>query len=180
MHRVRASLLPRIPHLRTILATLGLASLVPACSLLVDFVDASCDGGSCADASPEATLDAKPDVADAAPFDASRICQGKLDGYYCGYNGLNGQPPPDWRVRCVDGGPIVTVCDAGCVAFPNGYADRCNECPGFANGDYCGSQFAGYGASNSAFLISCGQGIAAIQVLCANGCQPGPGDASCK
>lgn len=176
MQRVGAPHLPRIGPF----VALFLLTLAPACSLIVSFIDASCDGGGCVDASPDVSNEAGADVVDAAAYDASRICQGRIDGYYCGYNGLNGQPPPDWRVHCVDGGASIRVCDAGCLAFPSGYADRCNECPGFPNGDYCGSQFAGYGTSNDAFLISCGQGLAAIQKLCTNGCQEGPGDASCK
>ncbi len=164
----------RLIHVFALIAS---GAVTAACSLLVNFVDASCDGGACADSGSD-VLDAGSDVVDAA-FDASRICENRVDGYYCGYNGLNGQAPPDWRVHCVDGGAIVRVCDAGYLAFPSGYPDRCNECPGFPDGTYCGSQFSGY-TYNGNFLLSCGQGIAAIQVLCANGCQEGPGDASCK
>ena len=153
--------------------------LTAACTLLVDFVDQ--DAGP--DAAPDVAVDAPADVADAAveaPYDASKICKGLEDGWYCGYNGLNGSPPPEWLVHCVDASAIVRDCDAGCLAFPSGTSDRCNECPGFPNGNYCGSQFSTYAADNGPYLISCGQGIAAIQTKCTNGCQPGPGDASCK
>jgi hypothetical protein len=154
--------------------------LTSACSLLVQFVDAP-DAG-------DASFDAQSDVlehdgqadADAAAYDASKVCKGLGNGWYCGFNGLNGNPPPDWLVDCVDGSPIVRVCDAGCLAFPSGTSDRCNECPGLPNGNYCGSQFPTYQSDNAPYLISCGQGIAAIQADCTNGCQPGPGDASCK
>jgi hypothetical protein len=155
--------------------------LAASCSLLVTFVDV--DGGL--DATADAPIDVVIEAGDASDagidvYDASKICKGESDGWYCGFNGLNGSPPPDWLVHCVDAAPIVRVCDAGCLAFPSGTSDRCDECPGFANGDYCGSQFSTYAADNGPFLISCGQGIAAIQVKCANGCQAGPGDASCK
>jgi hypothetical protein len=156
--------------------------LTAACSLLVNFVDAR-DGGTDADALADVSSDVQDDGGLDAPadvYDASMVCKGLTNGWYCGYNGVNGTPPPDWLVHCIDGSVNVRVCDAGCLAFPSGTSDRCNECPGFPNGDYCGSQFSTYAPDNGAFLISCGQGIAAIQVKCANGCQPGPGDASCK
>jgi hypothetical protein len=157
--------------------------LTAACSLLVNFVDAP-EGG--VDASLDAPLDvirdASPDALDAAldVYDGSKVCKGLGDGWYCGYNGLNGTPPVDWLVHCVDASPTIRVCDGGCLAFPNGTSDRCDECPGMPNGDYCGSQFSTYAADNGPYLISCAQGLAAIQGKCANGCQPGPGDASCK
>ena len=156
--------------------------LTAACSLLVDFVDAP-------DAGPDAALDAPADVAldasDAAAeaeagYDASKVCKGLSDGWYCGYNGVNGTPPPNWLVHCVDASAIVRVCDGGCLAFPSGTPDECNECPGMPNGSYCGSQFPTYTKYNAQFLLTCSQGIAAIQMNCTNGCQPGPGDASCK
>jgi hypothetical protein len=148
------------------------------CSLLVQFVDAPDAGDASSDASP--VLDARPDVHDAAGYDASKVCKGLLDGWYCGYNGLNGTPPPSWLVDCIDGSAVVRVCDAGCLAFPSGTSDRCDECPGLPNGSYCGSQFPTYAADNGPYLITCSQGFAAIQGSCTNGCQPGPGDASCK
>jgi hypothetical protein len=158
----------------------SVSALAASCSLLVTFVDV--DGGL--DATADAPIDVVilGDASDAGidVYDASKICKGESDGWYCGFNGLNGQPPPDWLVHCVDAAPTVRVCDGGCLAFPNGISDRCDECPGMPNGDYCGSQFSTYATDNAPFLISCGQGIAAIQVKCANGCQPGPGDASCK
>ena len=159
----------------------SVSALSAACSLLVTFVDV--------DAGPDATADAPFDVVveagDASDagvdvYDGSKVCKGLSDGWYCGYNGLVGSPPPEWLVHCVDAAPTIRVCDAGCLAFPSGTSDRCNECPGFATGDYCGSQFSTYATDNAAYLISCAQGIAAIQVKCANGCTPGPGDASCK
>jgi hypothetical protein len=149
-----------------------------ACSLLVTFVDAP-DAAS-NDASVDVVQeDVRPDVAPDV-YDASKVCKGLGDGWYCGFNGLNGNPPANWLVDCVDGSPIVRVCDGGCLAFPSGTSDRCDECPGMPNGTYCGSQFPTYQADNAPYLITCGQGIAAIQTKCANGCQPGPGDASCK
>jgi len=157
--------------------------LTAACSLLVNFVDAPEAGIDASfDGSYDAPADAGSDALDAAldVYDASKVCKGLQDGWYCGYNGLNGAPPTDWLVHCVDASPIVRVCDAGCLAFPNGTSDRCNECPGFPTGDYCGSQFSTYAADNGPYLISCAQGLAAIQGKCTNGCQPGPGDASCK
>ena len=167
---------PEIVRARAIL--LCASSLTVSCSLLVTFVDV--DGG--ADAIADASFDAEAgDASDAADvYDASRICKGESDGWYCGFNGLNGSPPPNWLVHCVDASPIIRVCDAGCLAFPSGTSDRCNECPGMPDGLYCGSQFSTYQVDNGPFLISCGQGIAAIQVKCVNGCQAGPGDASCK
>ncbi len=150
-----------------------------ACSLLVTFVDAP-------DAGPDATFDAQSDAAGDASdagldaFDASKLCKGEIDGWYCGFNGLNGSPPPSWLVHCIDASATIRVCDGGCLAFPSGTSDRCDECPGMPDGVYCGSQFPTYATDNAPFLISCGQGIAAIQVKCVNGCQPGPGDASCK
>ena len=154
------------------------SALTFSCSLIVTFVDV--DGGS--DATTDASADVVSDVSDAGAdvYDASKICKGLGDGWYCGFNGLNGTPPPNWLVHCVDAAPIVRVCDGGCLAFPSGTSDRCNECTGLPDGLYCGSQFATYATDNAPFLISCGQGIAAIQVKCVNGCQPGPGDASCK
>ena len=159
------------------------SALTVSCSLLVTFVDV--DGGL--DATADARVDAPSseagsDASDAGPdvYDASKLCKGEIDGWYCGFNGLNGSPPPNWLVHCVDAAPIVRVCDGGCLAFPSGTSDRCNECTGMPDGLYCGSQFSTYAADNGPFLISCGQGIAAIQVKCINGCQPGPGDASCK
>jgi hypothetical protein len=154
------------------------ALAAPACSLLVQFVDAP-DAG---DAQADVAVDAAKDVGvDASAYDASKVCTGLGDGWYCGYNGLNGTPPPSWLVECDAGHPfVIRVCDAGCLAFPSGTSDRCNECPGMPNGTYCGSQFPTYAVDNAAYLISCGQGIAAIQQLCTNGCQAGPGNAACK
>jgi hypothetical protein len=153
--------------------------LTAGCSLLVSFVD-SPDGGS--DATFDSPSDSPADASDAGPdvYDGSKVCKGIGDGWYCGFNGLNGAPPKDWLVHCVDASPIIRVCDGGCLAFPSGTSDRCDECPGMPDGVYCGSQFPTYAADNGPFLISCGQGTAAIQVKCVNGCQPGPGDASCK
>ena len=159
------------------------ALVTPACTLLVNFVDAPDAGeASVKDVVVEATLDAggEPEVKPEAGYDASKVCKGLMNGWYCGYNGLNGSPPPDWLVDCIDGGPVVRVCDAGCLAFPSGTSDRCNECPGMPNGNYCGSQFSTYQADNGPYLISCAEGLAAIQVDCANGCAPGPGTAACK
>lgn len=152
------------------------AAITPACSLLVQFVDAP-DAG---DGSSDVQVDVLDAARDTAGFDGSHVCTGLGNGWYCGYNGLNGNPPPDWLVFCDAGKPTIRVCDAGCLAFPSGTSDRCNECPGFASGEYCGSQFSTYQADNAPFLLSCSQGIAAIQTDCTNGCQPGPGDASCK
>ncbi len=173
----------RLPSVRARAVFLLALPLTAACTLLVNFVDAP-------DASLDAQTDVAPDVRDAASdasdaaadvvYDASKVCKGLMDGWYCGYNGLNGQPPANWLVHCIDAAPSVRVCDAGCLAFPSGTSDRCNECPGIADGVYCGSQFSTYGTDNGPYLITCGQGIAAIQKLCANGCAPGPGDASCK
>ncbi len=160
--------------------------LTAACTLLVDFVDApdaSLDA-STLDAALDAhdASDALPDVLDAGldVYDGAKVCKGLGDGWYCGFNGLNGDPPPNWLVHCVDAAPVIRVCDGGCLAFPSGVSDRCNECPGIPDGVYCGSQFSTYAADNAPFLITCGGGVAAIQVKCALGCQPGPGDASCK
>jgi hypothetical protein len=152
-----------------------------ACTLLVKFIDAP-DGGDASFDAPydDVSRDAAEEDTSAEGYDASKVCKGLGDGFYCGYNGLNGQPPADWLVDCVDGSAIVRVCDAGCLAFPSGSPDCCNECPGEPNGMYCGSQFPTYPSFNAAYLMSCGQGIAAIQTKCTNGCQPGPGDASCK
>ncbi len=158
--------------------------LVPfaaACTLLVHFVDtpdASLDATSSDatfDASADGSTDAGVDV-----YDAAKLCKGLGDGWYCGLNGLNGTPPAEWLVHCVDASAVVRVCDGGCLAFPSGVADRCNECPGMPDGVYCGSQFATWGTDNAPYLISCEQGYAVIQMKCVIGCQPGPGDASCK
>ena len=150
---------------------------MPACSLLVQFVDAP-DAGK-ADVADVVVMDVRPDIA--APYDASHVCTGLPNGYYCGFNGLNGNPPVNWLVVCEAGKPdTIRDCDAGCLAFPNGTPDECDECPGKPTGDYCGSQFGTYTPYNAAYLISCAQGVAAIQGQCTNGCQPGPGDASCK
>ena len=159
----------------------SVSAFAASCSLLVTFVDV--DGGR--DATTDAPADVASDAGDAGDagvdvYDASKLCKGEIDGWYCGFNGLNGNPPPNWLVHCVDAAPIVRVCDGGCLAFPSGTSDRCDECPGMPDGIYCGSQFPTYAVDNAPFLISCGQGIAAIQVKCVNGCQPGPGDASCK
>jgi hypothetical protein len=161
-----------------------LFALLPAsgCSLLVQFVDAPDGGDASFDAIAdvhaaivEAGVDAKPDV-----YDASKVCTGLENGWYCGFNGLNGSPPPDWLVDCVDGSPIVRVCDAGCLPFPSGTSDRCKECPGMPDGVYCGSQFPTYASDNASYLISCAEGLAVIQMDCTNGCTAGPGTAKCK
>lgn len=164
-----------------VLLALPVTWLAAACTLLVDFVDA--DAGP--DASLDSAFDALADASDASDaaidvYDASKICKGLGDGWYCGYNGPSGDPPPTWLVHCVDASPIVRVCDGGCLAFPSGTSDRCNECPGMPDGVYCGSQFSTYGSDNGPYLITCQSGIAAIQVKCVNGCAPGAGDASCK
>jgi hypothetical protein len=157
--------------------------LTASCTLLVDFVDAP---DASVDASFDAALDTNAfDASDASDavldaYDGSKVCKGLENGWYCGFNGLNGDPPANWLVDCVDASPIIRVCDGGCLAFPSGTSDRCNECPGMPDGVYCGSQFSTYATDNAPYLITCGGGIAAIQVKCANGCQPGPGDASCK
>lgn len=160
-----------------------LALPLTACSLLVNFVDAP-------DAAPDASFDVVVAPPDAGPdaiadtgvdvYDGSQVCKSRGDGWYCGFNGLNGTPPPNWLVHCVDAASTIRVCDGGCLAFPSGTSDRCDECPGMPNGTYCGSQFATYAADNGAYLITCNQGIAAIQVKCANGCTAGAGTAACK
>ena len=157
--------------------------LIAACTLLVNFVDAP-EGGvdASTDVSPSDVAVDGSDASDAAldVYDASKVCKGLGDSWYCGFNGLNGDPPADWLVHCVDASAIVRVCDAGCLAFPSGTSDRCNECPGFVDGVYCGSQFSTYQTDNAPYLITCSEGIAAIQVKCANGCGAAPGDAACK
>ena len=151
-----------------------------SCSLLVQFRDEPDAGDAALDAAPDVGLDVAREAEAAAPYDASHVCTGLMNGWYCGFNGLNGNPPTDWLVYCDGGLPNVRVCDAGCLAFPSGSPDCCDECPGNPNGTYCGSQFATYPSYNASYLISCGGGMAAIQMNCTNGCTPGPGTAACK
>ncbi len=176
---------------RGLLAAGVLLIAAPSCTLLVDFVDqplVDCEAGECLDAAPDVSIpDAKadagdtPDVLDADTPDVSALCKGKLNGFYCGYNGLNGlAPSPDDLVHCVDGGTSLVLCDAGCVGFPAGYPDRCSECTGKATGYYCGSQFTGYGIADKDVLLYCAGGKATVQMVCANGCAPGAATASCK
>ena len=163
-----------------------LALLVPGCTALVDFIDAPvdpCEAGLCRDQSLDVlVVDAAPDVRDAsfdASFDATGACKAKANGFYCGNNGLTVLVPKEYLVQCKDASAVLTLCDGGCLAFPTGYPDRCDPCPGKPNGTYCGSQF-NLGVDNAQYLLSCGTGSAVIQKLCANGCAPGAGDASCK
>jgi hypothetical protein len=164
-------------------AFFGLALLAPGCTALVDFVDAPvdpCEAGLCKDQTLDVgNGDAAPDVRDAAAIDASGACKGKGNGFYCGNNGLTVLLPKEYLVECRDASAKVTLCDGGCLAFPSGYPDRCDPCPGKANGNYCGSQL-GLGAENAQYLLSCGNGSAVIQKLCATGCAGDAGTAKCN
>lgn len=164
-------------------ALVGLALLAPGCTALVDFIDAPvdpCEAGLCDDQTLDVRGDAAPDVRDAAVvIDAAGACKTKLNGFYCGNNGLTVLLPKEYLVECKDASAKLTRCDGGCLGFPAGSPDRCDPCPGRTNGTYCGSQL-GLGTSDGEYLLSCGNGSAVIQKLCANGCEPGAGDAGCK
>ena len=124
-----------------------------------------------------------PDVRDAGPPDVATLCKGKDNGWYCGYNGLNGvAPSKDDLVECRDASVYkLTLCDAGCLAYPNGVPDRCNECPGMKDGYYCGSQFPSGLADNATTLVLCTQGVGTVEQNCApKTCAPGPGTAKCQ
>lgn len=115
---------------------IGLAPLA-GCTLLVGFIDQpiedTCDGSSC-DASIDAS-DASADtngkdtyvadVRDAGPPDVALLDKGKSNGWYCGFNGLNGTAPSkDDLVECHAGGVFVlTLCEGGCLSSPNGVPD---------------------------------------------------------
>lgn len=162
--------------------------------MLVDFVDQpvdACDGAACdgdlADrfVLPDSSLDGKPavDVYDAGPPDVATLCKGKIDGWYCGYNGLNGvAPSKDDLVECRDASVYkLTLCDGGCLPYPNGVPDRCNECGGMKDGYYCGSQFPSARPENANVLVLCTKGTGTIEQNCPPMmCVPGPGTASCK
>lgn len=164
-------------------AFFGLALLAPGCTALVDFIDAPfdpCEAGLCKDQTVDvAAVDAGTDARDAAGIDASGACKTKSNGFYCGNNGLTVLLPKEYLVECRDAAALVTRCDGGCLGFPATYPDRCDPCPGKANGTYCGSQFK-LGAEDSEFLLSCGNGSAIIQKLCTLGCTGDAGTATCK
>ena len=166
-------------------ALLALSAVLPACTLLAEFIDATvdpCDGGQCLDATIDAAFDSKvdaaPDVKDAA-IDATGACKGKSNGLYCGNNGLPVPIPKDYLVNCHDGGVTLTLCTNGCLAFPKGIPDRCDPCAGRGNGSYCGQSFWP-GSENAPFRISCGNGTAIIQENCVNGCTISDGGSVCK
>jgi len=179
---------------RRALLTLAIATsaCAAACSLLVDFVDAPDAGGCFGDTCDASLFDADtfdaadayhPDVRDAGPPDVATLCKGKDNGWYCGYNGLNGvAPSKDDLVECRDASVYkLTLCDAGCLAYPNGVPDRCNECPGMKDGYYCGSQFPSGLADNATTLVLCTQGVGTVEQNCApKTCAPGPGTAKCQ
>ncbi len=168
--------------------------LLAGCTLLVDFIDQpldpGCDGSSCDGAAPDvvfADVSVKdsyvPDAHDAGPPDVAELCKGKFNGWYCGFNGLNGPAPSkDDLVECRDGGvKLLTLCDAGCLVYPNGVPDRCNECPSMKDGYYCGSQFPNALPDNSHVLVLCTKGQAMIEQDCLpKACVPGPGTAVCN
>jgi hypothetical protein len=161
-------------------AFFALVLLGPGCTALVDFVDAPvdpCEAGLCADQTLDVEVgDAKIDV---PVIDASGACKTKSNGFYCGNNGLTVLLPKEYLVECRDAAAIPTLCDGGCLAFPTTYPDRCDPCPGKPNGKYCGSHLK-LGASDSEFLLSCGNGSAIIQMLCPAGCGGDAGTAACK
>ena len=179
---------------RVVFAFLCAAGVVLArCSLLVDFVDQPVDAGYCEGASCDGSvsdvivdsskLPDAADVRDTAQPDVSELCKGKFNGWYCGYNGLNGvAPSKDDLVECEDASVYkLTLCDAGCLPYPNGVPDRCNECPGMKDGYYCGSQFPGAQPANGTVLVLCTAGQGIVEQNCLPGtCAPGPGTAKCQ
>jgi hypothetical protein len=164
--------------------------ILARCSLLVDFVDQTVDGGceGCDASLPDVTVDSpsepdSADVRDAGPPDVATLCKGKSNGWYCGFNGLNGTAPSkDDLVECEDASVYkLTLCDAGCLSYPNGVPDRCNECPGMKDGYYCGSQFPSARPENGHVLVLCTAGQGIVEQDCLPGtCAPGPGTAKCQ
>lgn len=160
------------------------------CSLIAEFVDQpidDCDGScdSAPDAADAQTKDAfAPDVRDAGPPDVAALCKARSNGWYCGFNGLNGAAPSkDDLVECRDGGVyMLTLCDAGCLVYPNGVPDRCNECPSMKDGYYCGNQFPSGLTDNAHVLVLCTKGQGMVEQDCLpKMCVPGPnGTATCK
>lgn len=163
------------------------------CTLLVDFIDQplddTCDGSSC-DASID-TSDAfddvnmkDTDVRDAGAPDVALLCKGRGNGWYCGFNGLNGTAPSkDDLVECHDGGVfMLTLCDGGCLAYPNGVPDQCNECASMKDGFYCGNQFPNAAPVTGTVLVLCTKGQGTVEQDCPpKMCVPGPnGTAVCK
>ena len=173
----------------------GLAALT-GCSVLVDFIDQPLDDGTCDGSSCDASIDASdasdvtvkdafvPDVRDAGPPDVATLCKGKANGWYCGFNGLNGTAPSkDDLVECHDGGVfMLTLCDGGCLAYPNGVPDQCNECGSMKDGYYCGNQFPNAAPGTNTVLVLCTKGTGIVEQDCPpKMCVPGPnGTASCK
>lgn len=170
---------------RRALVLCAMAGALAGCTLLAEFVDepaGDCVDGGCAgqslDGSPDAVGDGRadatdvgprPDVFDAGPPDVATLCKGRGTGWYCGFNGLNGTAPSkDDLVECREGGVYaMTLCDAGCLSYPSGVPDRCNECPGKKDGLYCGSEFPSARPANATIVVRCTKGEPIIDKQCA-------------
>lgn len=112
-------------------------------------------------------------------------CSGAANGYYCGGNGVSGDPSTLYQ--CSGGTLSVSkVCQYGCQPMSAGTDDVCKTsggggsgCSGAANGLYCGGNGV-TGDSNTLYL--CQNGNLSVSQVCQNGCQPMPAgsDDACK
>lgn len=106
---------------------------------------------------------------------SSSSCAGAASGYYCGGNGVSGDP--NTLYHCSNGTLSVTkVCQYGCQPMAAGQDDVCKTsggggggCAGAANGLYCG----GNGVSGDpGTLYLCSNGTLSVSKVCQYGCQP--------
>jgi len=100
-------------------------------------------------------------------------CSGAANGYYCGQNGVSGNP--DTLYLCSNNQVAgTTVCPDACETYPPGYDDRCatGSCSGLASGYYCGNDLVGGSDPNGLYL--CQNGAIASVTHCSNGCETAP------
>jgi hypothetical protein len=111
------------------------------------------------------------------PPPPSSPCQGVDDGFYCGNDGVPGDP--NTLYQCT-GGNLAgqTACANNCQSNPGDQDDSCG-CAGLDDGNYCGGDDVTGDAST---LYQCSGGSLSVLQVCANGCavESGAEDDQCN
>jgi hypothetical protein len=104
-------------------------------------------------------------------------CAGLDDGFYCGGDGVAGDPSTLYR--CAAGALAGSQpCAHGCQSNPGNQDDICG-CQGLNDGMYCGQDDVGGDPSS---LYRCAGGTLSLATACPNGCivEPGAMDDQCQ
>lgn len=100
-------------------------------------------------------------------------CAGKVAGWYCGSDGLGLDPNTNYHCNGAATPDQSQPCASGCQTNAAGTDDACKQaqCPGGANGLYCGNDGLGLNA-NTLYQCTGGQ-LTAVQT-CSGGCATAP------